>query len=62
MRAGLALLVFLLDTVALVSILGTSARTRRKLAWSAVVVLLPVVGAIAWLTFGRKRAAVMENA
>ena len=62
MRVVLALIVFLLDTVALASIFGSSARTRRKLTLSVAVVLLPFVGAIGWLTFGRKRAAVMKKA
>jgi hypothetical protein len=57
MRAGLALLVLILNVLALVSILGARAATGRKLAWVAAVVLLPAAGALAWLLAGRRRRA-----
>ena len=55
MRAGLALVVLILNVAAILSILGTPARFGRKLAWTAAVVLLPVIGAAAWLVSARRR-------
>jgi hypothetical protein len=54
-RAGLTLLVLVLNAVALASILALPGKRRRKLAWCTAVVLLPVIGGVAWLTFGRAR-------
>ncbi|MGH7449421.1 MAG: PLDc N-terminal domain-containing protein [Longimicrobiales bacterium] len=54
MRAGLALVVLILNVLAIISILGARRGTDRRLAWLAAVVLLPLVGALAW--FGRGRA------
>jgi hypothetical protein len=55
MRPFLALLVFIVDAVAIVSVLGTRASAGRKLAWMAIVVGVPLVGALAWYTRGRRR-------
>ncbi|MEX1184317.1 MAG: PLD nuclease N-terminal domain-containing protein [Gemmatimonadota bacterium] len=54
MRAGLALIVFIINVAAIVSILGARDATRRKRAWCAAVVLLPIVGAVGWLTLGKR--------
>lgn len=56
MRAGLALIVLAVNVTAIVSILGSRAAAGRKLAWTAAVVLLPLVGAAAWLARGRHGA------
>lgn len=55
MRPVLALLVFLLDVVALISVLGTRAPARRKLAWVLAIVGLPFVGAIVWYWRGVRK-------
>ena len=57
MRAGLALIVLVLNVFALASILGMRRGAVRKLAWTAGVVLLPLVGAVGWFAVGRRRAA-----
>ena len=57
MRLGLALIVLVLNVFALASILGMRRGAVRKLAWSAGVVLLPLIGAIGWFAVGRRRAA-----
>jgi hypothetical protein len=54
-RPGLALAVLILNVIALVSILGARRSAGRRLVWSAVVVLLPLVGAVGWLA-GRRHA------
>jgi hypothetical protein len=48
-RAGLALIVLVLNVAAIVSILGTRTTAGRKLAWTAAVVLLPLAGSLGWL-------------
>jgi hypothetical protein len=52
-RPALAVLVLLLNVIALVSIMGGRAAPGRKLAWMAAVVLLPVVGSAGWLATRR---------
>jgi hypothetical protein len=54
-RAGLALIVIILNVAALPSILGGRMSSGRKLAWCAAVVLLPFIGAVGWLSVGRTR-------
>ena len=46
------LIVLILDLWALVSIIGSTASTSRKVIWALLVVLLPVLGFILWLLFG----------
>lgn len=51
---GLVLLV--LDIWAIVSIIGSNAGTGSKVIWVLVVLILPLLGFIAWLLFGPKSA------
>jgi hypothetical protein len=54
----IGLLVLALDLWALVHVFGSTASVGRKVIWSLLIVLLPVVGLIAWLLLGpRQRAA-----
>lgn len=46
------LLLLALDIWALVSIFGSSASTGRKVLWSLLVFLLPLVGFLIWLVAG----------
>ena len=55
MRAGLALIVLVLNVLAILSILRSRSTAGRKLAWTAAVVLLPLVGAVTWLATERRR-------
>lgn len=51
---GLALL--LIDLAALGTIwFSRRHSTRAKLVWTALVVVLPVIGALAWAVLGRER-------
>jgi hypothetical protein len=50
---GLILLV--LDVLALVSLLQSSASTGSKLLWGALIFFLPLVGLIIWYFFGPKK-------
>lgn len=47
---GLILLV--LDLWALISVIGSSASTGKKVLWSLLIILLPLLGFILWLLFG----------
>lgn len=46
------LIVLVLDIWAIVSIIGSHATTGRKVLWVVIVLLLPVLGFIAWLLAG----------
>lgn len=46
------LIVLALDIWALVSVFGSSASTGRKVIWALVIVVLPILGFLAWLLFG----------
>jgi hypothetical protein len=56
MRAGLTLVVLILNVFAIVSILGARRGAGGRLAWLAAVVLLPLAGALGWFAVGRARS------
>ncbi len=47
-------ILFVLDVLAIASIINSNATGRQKLIWIAVVALLPVIGFIAWFLAGPK--------
>ncbi|MEM9523663.1 MAG: PLDc N-terminal domain-containing protein [Pseudomonadota bacterium] len=47
-----SLVVLALDLWAIISIIGSSAKTGVKVLWCLLVLLLPILGFIAWLLFG----------
>ncbi len=49
------LLVLIADVWAIVSIFSSTATTGRKVLWTVLVILLPVVGFIIWLLLGPKK-------
>lgn len=46
------LIILALDIWAIVSIVGSRAGTGRKVLWCLAVVILPILGFLAWLIFG----------
>jgi phospholipase D-like protein len=46
------LIVLILDVWAIASIIGSSASTGRKVIWTILVVLLPILGFIIWFFAG----------
>ena len=46
------LLLLILDVWALVSIINSSATTSRKVLWVVLVLVLPLLGFVAWFIFG----------
>jgi hypothetical protein len=51
---GLILLV--LDLWAIISVVGSSEGTGKKVIWVLVILFLPLLGFIAWLIFGPRAA------
>ncbi|MGF1609910.1 MAG: PLDc N-terminal domain-containing protein [Kiloniellales bacterium] len=52
-----ALLVLIADVWAIVNVVGSAASTGEKVVWVVVILLLPVVGLIAWLLMGPRAPA-----
>jgi hypothetical protein len=46
------LVILILDLWAIISIIGSTATTGKKVLWCLAVILLPILGFIAWLIFG----------
>ncbi|MDU8944643.1 PLD nuclease N-terminal domain-containing protein [Ovoidimarina sediminis] len=46
------LIILVLDIWAIVSIIGSAASTGRKVLWTLLVLILPVLGFIIWLVAG----------
>jgi len=59
LSAPLALVVLVLDVLAIAHVWRSPIETGRKVIWSLVIVLLPVVGLIMWVVaagpFGKAR-------
>lgn len=53
----LGLIILALDIWAIINILGSSASTGRKVLWSLLVLVLPVIGLILWLLMGPRSGA-----
>jgi hypothetical protein len=48
------LVVLVADVWAIVNIVQSSADTARKVIWTVIVIVLPVLGFILWFLFGPK--------
>lgn len=48
----LGLIILIADIWAIVQVVKSNSDTLLKIVWIVVIVLLPVVGLIAWLLFG----------
>ncbi len=48
----LGLIILILDVWAIVNVVGSAASTGGKVVWVLVILILPVIGFIAWLIFG----------
>ena len=53
MHSLFALIILVLDIVTIVNIVNSSAETDRKILWTAIIILLPILGLIVWYLFGR---------
>lgn len=50
------LVILALDIWAIISIIGSGASTGRKVIWTLLVLILPLVGFIIWLVAGPRGA------
>ena len=50
------LIVLALDLWAIVSVVGSKASTGAKVVWVLAILLLPILGFLAWLLFGPRAA------
>ena len=57
MYSLLGLIILVLDIIAIVSILKSSADTGTKLLWVILVILLPVIGMVLYFLMGPGRRA-----
>ena len=53
----IGLIILIADIWAIVNVLGSSASTGSKVLWVLVILLLPVIGLIAWLIMGPRKGA-----
>ena len=51
------LIILALDIWAIINIVGSGASTGRKVLWTLLVLILPLVGLILWLLFGPRQSA-----
>jgi uncharacterized membrane protein len=61
-RVAFTVLVFLIDLWALDRVFASDLSRRRRLVWTAIVVVLPLVGAWLWWRRERRTAAVSTSA
>lgn len=54
MEIALGLIVLALSVYAIVKVLGSGAETGAKVLWCLLILILPVVGVIAWFFAGPK--------
>ena len=52
----LGLVILALDIWGIINVLGSGATTGVKLLWILLIVILPVIGLIAWFLAGPRRA------
>jgi hypothetical protein len=52
----LGLIILIVDIWAIVSTIGSSATTGSKVLWILLILILPVIGFIAWLLAGPRSA------
>lgn len=58
MEYGLiGLLVLVADIYAIIQVLGSNASTAGKIVWVLAILILPVLGFIAWLVAGPRSSA-----
>ena len=55
MGALFGLVIFILDIVAIIDIVKSSADSGKKILWALLVIFLPVVGMILYFVIGKKK-------
>jgi drug/metabolite transporter (DMT)-like permease len=49
------IIILVLDIIALFSVWASGASTGTKVLWTVVIIILPIIGLIAWFFLGPKR-------
>lgn len=49
------IIILILDIIAVLSVWSSGASTVSKLLWTVLIIILPVIGLIAWYFLGPKR-------
>lgn len=52
----LGIVVFILDIIAIVSVMSGRSSVERKVLWVVVILLLPLIGMLLYFLFGRSSA------
>ena len=52
----LAIVVFILDIIAIVSVMSGRSSVERKVLWVVIILLLPLIGMLLYFLFGRSSA------
>lgn len=52
------IVILILDIIAILSVWSSAASTLSKLLWTALILILPVIGLIAWFFLGPKRGRI----
>ncbi|PXW76343.1 phospholipase D-like protein [Blastomonas natatoria] len=52
------IVILILDIIAIISVWSSAASTLSKLLWTALILILPVIGLIAWFFLGPKRGRI----
>ena len=55
MQGILGLIVLVLDIIAIVDAVKSSMDTGKKVLWIVIIVLIPVIGMIAYFLIGKKK-------
>lgn len=50
------LLILIADVWAIISVVGSNASTMAKVLWIVAILILPLLGFLAWLLFGPRSA------
>jgi len=53
----IGLIILIADIWAIVNVLGSPASTGSKVLWVVIILILPVIGLIAWLIMGPRKSA-----
>ena len=51
------LILLILNLWAIISVIGSTVSTGKKVLWCVAILLLPLLGFIAWLIFGPRSAS-----
>ena len=52
------IVILILDLIALFSVWASGATTATKLLWTLLIIILPVIGLIAWFFLGPRRGRI----